>query len=82
MKLPDDKLLQDECSQTSLYEMSRNRLRVIEKLGEGNFGMVSVFNPPPKKKLAPAFALSRRPSHPRAGHVARPRTEEARARQG
>lgn len=40
MKLPEDK--QDECSQTSLYEISRNRLRVIEKLGEGNFGMVSV----------------------------------------
>lgn len=39
MKLPEDK--QDECSQTSLYEISRNRLRVIEKLGEGNFGMVS-----------------------------------------
>ncbi|XP_022175089.1 uncharacterized protein LOC111037041 [Myzus persicae] len=38
MKLPEDK--QDECSQTSLYEISRNRLRVIEKLGEGNFGMI------------------------------------------
>lgn len=39
VKLPEDK--QDECGQTSLYEISRNRLRVIEKLGEGNFGMVS-----------------------------------------
>jgi len=45
MKLPEDK--QDECNQTSLYEISRNRLRVIEKLGEGNFGMVSVSDPPP-----------------------------------
>jgi hypothetical protein len=43
MKLPEDK--QEECSQTSLYEISRNRLRVIEKLGEGNFGMVSVVQP-------------------------------------
>lgn len=41
MKLPEDR--QDECNQTSLYEISRNRLRVIEKLGEGNFGMVSTF---------------------------------------
>lgn len=45
MKLPEDK--QDECSQTSLYEISRNRLRVIEKLGEGNFGMVSTLPPSP-----------------------------------
>lgn len=52
MKLPDDKLLQDECSQTSLYEMSRNRLRVIEKLGEGNFGMVSV------SLLTPPFTVA------------------------
>lgn len=44
MKLPEDK--QDECGQTTLYEMSRNRLRVIEKLGEGNFGMVSAIPRP------------------------------------
>ena len=72
MKLPDDKLLQDECSQTSLYEMSRNRLRVIEKLGEGNFGMVSVSLPNPSlhRRINPSTLCEP------VTHASRPRTED------
>lgn len=69
MKLPDDKLLlQDECNQTSLYEMSRNRLRVIEKLGEGNFGMVSAVSARRARLLAAALDPRRRtPANPDEG---------------
>ena len=43
--------LDDEQTKDELREFPRHKLRVLEKLGEGAFGMVSNFSPLDQKKL-------------------------------